>query len=246
MTAPMDNPHSPPGPGALARAVGSAQSMAPQRDETLRQFEANASYSPLVRELAAVGDLRRYRKGTILIHEADAGDTLFIILQGRVKAYSLDASDKEITYGVFGPGEYFGEMALDGGPRSASVITQLATVCAVVTRARLLAFIATRPEFALELLSKVIRRLRATTHSARSLAFLDVYGRLSECLATMAREQPDGSLRLEEHITHQEIASRVGCSREMVSRILKDLEQGGYLRVVDRRIEVIRKLPLRW
>ena len=200
----------------------------------------------LVNELAALGEVRRYRKGTILIHEADVGDTLFFILAGQVKAYSVDANDKEITFGVFGPGDYLGEMALDGGPRSGSCITLQASVCSVVTRATLLAFIARRPEFAIELLCKVISRLRLTTTSARNLAFIDVYGRLTACLMTLAKPQPDGTLRIEERITHQEISSRAGCSREMVSRILKDLETGGYLRVDEKRIVLVKKLPPRW
>ena len=69
-----------------------------------------------VRMLAARGEIKRYRKGTILIHEGDRGDTLFILLGGRVKVFCTDAKDKEITFGVFGAGEYFGEMALDGEP----------------------------------------------------------------------------------------------------------------------------------
>lgn len=199
-----------------------------------------------VRELADTGDVRKYRKGTILIHEADVGDTLFIVLSGQVKVFCTDTKDKEITFGVFGPGEYIGEMALDGGPRSASVITLQATTCSLVSRAKLLAYIARRPEFAIELLSKVIHRLRMATASARNLAFIDVYGRLTGCLMGLAKAQEDGTQRIEERITHQEIASRVGCSREMVSRILKDLENGGYVRVEARRIVLVKKLPLRW
>jgi CRP/FNR family transcriptional regulator, cyclic AMP receptor protein len=214
--------------------------------DILKAFGADERHSSLLRELAAQGDVRAYRKGSILIQEADVGDTLYIVLQGQVKAYSVDLSDKEITFGVFGPGEYFGEMALDGGPRSASVITLQASVCAVVTRTRLLAFIGKNPEFALELLAKVIRRLRQTTTSARNLAFIDVYGRLTGCLVGMATPQTDGTQRIEERITHQEIASRAGCSREMVSRILKDLENGGYLKIEDRKIVLVKRLPLRW
>lgn len=215
-------------------------------DPLLKAFCSDARHPALLRELAAQGELRRYRKGTIVIAEGDVGDTLFIILAGQVKAYSVDHNDREITYGVFGAGEYTGEMALDGAPRSANVITMEATTCAVITRARLLAFIALQPEFALELLAKVIRRLRATTLNARNLAFIDVYGRLTQCLHELAKPQPDGTHRIEERLTHQEIASRVGCSREMVSRITKDLETGGYLRLDARRIVLLKKLPLRW
>ena len=212
----------------------------------LDSFVADEKYTAGVRALAARGDVRRYRKGTILIHEGDSGDTLFIVLSGRVKVFCTDANDKEITFGVFDAGEYFGEMALDGGPRSASVITQQPCVCAVVTRHTLLAFLTQRPEFALELLSKVIRRLRLATRDARNLAFIDVYGRLTAWLQELAKPQADGTMRITERITHQEIASRVGCSREMVSRILKDLESGGYVRIAQRRIELAAKLPQRW
>lgn len=212
----------------------------------LDSFVADEKHAPDLRALAARGDVRRYRKGTILIHEGDSGDTVFIVLSGRVKVFCTDQNDKEITFGVFGAGEYFGEMALDGGPRSASVITQQPSVCAVITRATLLVFIAQHPEFALELLSKLIRRLRLATRVASNLAFIDVYGRLTRCLHELASPQPDGSERITERITHREISSRVGCSREMVSRILKDLESGGYVRVTDKCIVLVGKLPQRW
>ena len=212
----------------------------------LARLIASTSFTIGVRALTTHSEVRRYRKGSILIHEGDTGDTVFILLSGRVKVYCTDSNDKEITFGLFGPGEYFGEMALDGGQRSASVVTQEACVCAVVSRINLLGFIAQRPEFALELLSKVIRRLRLATRDARNLAFIDVYGRLTQCLQDLAAAQADGTRRIEERITHQDIASRVGCSREMVSRILKDLQSGGYVRIVERRIVLVGKLPQRW
>ena len=214
--------------------------------DALEEFAANEAYDANLRELAQRGDVRRYRKGTILIHEGDAGATMFIVLSGRVKVFCTDANDKEITFGIFGPGEYVGEMALDGGARSASVITQLPSVCSIISRTTLLAFIGQYPEFSLQVLSKVIRRLRLATRDARNLAFIDVYGRLTRCLYELATEQADGSQRIVERITHQEIASRVGCSREMVSRILKDLESGGYIQVLDRHLVLMKKLPQRW
>ncbi|SDP24129.1 CRP/FNR family transcriptional regulator, cyclic AMP receptor protein [Rhodoferax sp. OV413] len=211
-----------------------------------QRFCDDPSHPQLVRELVPLGEVRRYRKGSILIHEADAGDTLFVVVDGRVKVYCTDDNDKEITFGVIGPGEYFGEMALDGGPRAASVVTLESTVCALLTRNTLLGFIARQPEFALHLLSKVIRRARMATNSARNLAFVDVYGRLSQCLLGLATPQEDGTQKITERLTHQEIASRTGCSREMVSRILKDLENGGYVRIENRQIVLMQPLPARW
>jgi CRP/FNR family transcriptional regulator, cyclic AMP receptor protein len=209
-------------------------------------FVANHDHPATLRKLATRGDLRRFRKGSILIHEGDLGDTLFIVLKGRVKVYCMDEHAREITFGIFGPGEYVGEMALDGGPRSASVITLEPTVCAVVRRDQILAFVGQYPEFSFEMLSKVIHRLRLATRDARNLAFIDVYGRLTRLLNELALPQSDDRRRVPERITHQEIASRVGCSREMVSRILKDLSLGGYLAVQEQRIVLIGKLPQRW
>ena len=214
--------------------------------DELERFSTDEHYPADVRSLARRGVLRRYRKGSLLIQEGDLGDTVFIVIAGRIKVFCLDTNDKEISFGNFGPGEYVGEMALDGGPRSASVITLEASTCAVITRASLLAFIAESPEFAITLLSKVIQRLRLATRDARNLAFVDVYGRLTQFLQELAQPQADGTQLVSERLTHQAIASRVGCSREMVSRILKDLESGGYLRTVERRIQIRRKLPQRW
>ncbi|MEN9538950.1 MAG: hypothetical protein RLZZ126_1185, partial [Pseudomonadota bacterium] len=121
-----------------------------------------------------------------------------------------------------------------------------ASTCTVLRRTDLLSFIAEHPEFALDMVAKVNNRLRITTLSARNLAFLDVYGRLSQLLLALAKPNPEGGQVIEERLTHAEMASRVGCSREMVSRILKDLETGGYLGFRERRIAILKKLPARW
>ena len=107
--------------------------------------------------LAVRGRTARYRKGALLIQEGEQRDEQFIVLSGRVKAFSTDDRDREIVYGVYGPGEYLGEMSLDGGPRSASVIALEATSCAVLTRQTLAEHIAAHPEFAFELIAKVIQ-----------------------------------------------------------------------------------------
>ena len=139
-------------------------------------------FSPALRALAERAEPRRYRKGVLLIQEGDQGDTLYIVLAGRVRAFSQGDNEREITYGVYGPGEYVGEISLDGGPRSASVITVEPTACVVIPRQTLLLHIAQYPEFAFELLSKVIRRARSATLSAKQLALNDVYGRLRALL----------------------------------------------------------------
>ncbi|HEY6355629.1 MAG TPA: Crp/Fnr family transcriptional regulator [Burkholderiaceae bacterium] len=190
--------------------------------------------------------MRRYRKGTVLIEEGDVSDTLYIILSGGVRIYSSGERGREVTHGTYGPGEYVGEMSLDGGPRSASVVTTEATTCAVVTRTTLQGYIGENPSFAFELLSKVIRRARAATLSAKQLALNDVYGRLVALFNDLSVPQPDGSRLVQERLTHQDAANRLGCSREMVSRLMKDLERGGYVAQREGRISVLGRLPARW
>jgi CRP/FNR family transcriptional regulator, cyclic AMP receptor protein len=199
-----------------------------------------------LRLLAQRGELRRYRKGTALIREDEQGDTLFILLAGRVRVFGSGDNGREITYGTYGAGEYLGEISLDGGPRSANVTTLEPTHCAIVTRKTLLQHIAEHPEFALDLLAKVIRRARAATLSTKQLALNDVYGRLVLLLNSLAVEQPRGARTIDVRLTHQEMANRLGCSREMVSRLMKDLQVGGHLFAEGSGWKIDGRLPVRW
>jgi CRP/FNR family transcriptional regulator, cyclic AMP receptor protein len=210
------------------------------------ELEDLPALSDALRALARRGEVRRYRKNTLLIEEGDHGDTLYLILAGRLRSYASGDKGREITYGVYGPGEYLGEMSLDGGPRSANVITLEASTCAVITRTTLQRHIAEHPEFAFELIAKIIRRARAATLSAKQLALNDVYGRLVLLLNSLAVAQNDGTLVVGEKLTQQEMANRLGCSREMVSRLMKDLAAGGYVRLAEHRVLLLRPLPTRW
>jgi CRP/FNR family transcriptional regulator, cyclic AMP receptor protein len=217
--------------------------MAPQKEPDLHDLVQTLPQA--LHALAARGTLRSYRKGTLIIEEGTHGDTLYVLLTGRVKAFSSDARGREVVYGVYGPGDYFGEMSLDGGPRSASVIADAACTCAVLTRQTLREHIQAEPEFAFELIARVARRARVATQSARSMALLDVYGRVVQLFESLAVAQADGTRLIAERLTHAEIASRVGCSREMVSRLMKDLEAGGYLSA-NKELRLLRSLPARW
>ena len=207
-----------------------------------------APLTDAVRALARRGELVRFAKGAVLIQEGSYGDMLYVVLDGRLRIYgSHMANEREITHGTYGPGEYVGEMSLDGGPRSANVMALVPTVCSTVTRRTLEAHLAEHPAFAFELLSKVIRRARAATLSAKGMALNDVYGRLKALLESLAEAQPDGTRRVTEKITHLELANRAGCSREMITRQLNDLQQGGYIST--RRggdLLLLKALPPRW
>ena len=205
-----------------------------------------AALNPALRPLALKGAIRSYRKNSVIINEGEVGDSLFVLLQGRVKVYSTDTDGHEITFNVVEQGDYFAEMWLDGGPRSASVMTLEPSVCSIVSRVALREHLAEEPEFALDLISQVIRRARAATETARNMALLDVYGRVVVTLeGQRGAARPDAPIELTQ-ITHQNIANRVGASREMVSRLLKDLEKGGYIELGVKRITLLKKLPARW
>jgi CRP/FNR family cyclic AMP-dependent transcriptional regulator len=217
-----------------------ATAATPDPDQLIAALE-----SPALRELATRGRIQHYRKDVVIVHEGDFGDTLYIILAGRAKVYATGADEREIVFDIHGPGEYVGEMALDGGPRSASVMTLEPTTCSVVTRVTLKDHIAKHPEFAFELLAKVIRRARRATERARDLALLDVYGRVRRLFDSLAVER-EGVRQIPEKLTHQEIADRVGSSREMISRLLKDLTEGGYISVAEKVITLRKPLPPAW
>lgn len=201
---------------------------------------------PLVRDLARGGQLRSLARNSVFIQEGEKGDSLFVILSGRAKVFVADAEGREMVLDIHGPGDYVGEMALDGRPRAASVMAMEPTVCSVLTRDALRAAIAANPDLAMNLIFTLIERARIATENVRNLALMDVYGRVARLLLSLAVEQPDGKMVVPEKLTQQDIADRVGASRDMVSRIFKDLTTGGYVTVVDRQITINRKPPARW
>ena len=210
----------------------SAAPVPPLHDETLQN-------------IAASGVIRTFPRHTVLINEGYVGDALYVVLAGRVKVYSSNEAGREFVIDFHGPGEYVGEMTLDGAPRSASVVTVEPTTCAVVGRAQFRDFILAHPDFAMHLIERLIHRVRVTTGNLKSLALSDVYGRLVRLLNTLGSEV-DGRLVIPEKLTQQEIADRVAASRDMIGKLMKDLVSGGYLAVEERTITVLKKLPTGW
>jgi CRP/FNR family transcriptional regulator, cyclic AMP receptor protein len=195
--------------------------------------------------LAASAVTRRFPRNAVLINEGEQGDSLFIVIEGRLKVYASNEVGKEVVIDFHGPGECVGEMSLDGAPRSASVVTTEPTTCAIVGRAQFREFIRDHPDFALYLITKLIQRARRATENLKSLALSDVYGRLLRLLGDLARDE-EGRQVVTERLTQQDIAERIGASRDMVSRLMKDLVTGGYLAVEDRRITILKRPPAAW
>jgi CRP/FNR family transcriptional regulator, cyclic AMP receptor protein len=212
---------------------------------TPRSAGPAALKADLLRDIAARGGVRRYAAHTVFINEGDNADSLFIVLSGRVKVYAANAAGKEVILTTLGAGEYVGELALDGGVRSASVMTLEPTTCAVVAGANLREFLAAHPDFAQHLVIDLIRRLRRLTASVKSLALEDVYGRVVGLLQVLSED--DGKRRVvAQKLTQQDIAEHVGSSREMVSRVFKELTVGGYVMVDAGRIVILKTPPAAW
>lgn len=199
-------------------------------------------------ELAGIshhGVAREFRPRTVLVTEGERTNALYIIIEGRVRAYVSDANGREAVLSVMGPGEYFGELAYDQGPRSASVITLEQCRLLVVPHADFAAFVEGNPAFARSFINKLIGHVRTLTQNVRSLALMDAYGRVARLLLDSSIKK-DGEQFVPERLTQSDIASRVGCSREMVSRIFKDLVLGHYITVEAERIVINRKPPAHW
>ncbi len=196
----------------------------------------------MLKEMIPLGTVRTYPKGSIIVHTGDISDSLYVILSGRVKVFISDEDGKEFILSTISPGDYFGEVALDGGPRTASIMTLEACRFFVIPKAEVKALIEHHPDFARDLIGRLIRKVRNLADSVHNLALLSVYCRLLKFIEEQSTQCEDGRLATE-RLTQQEIAARVGASREMVSRIITDLTNCGYISVENRRIIVHKELP---
>ena len=199
-----------------------------------------------LRALAERSVTRNYSKQAIIVNEGDESDSLYLILSGRVKIYLADEHGKELILAIKGPGQYFGEMVLDDEPRSASVMTLEPAQFAILSRADFKAFLLSHATVSLQLIQNLIHLARGLNQNVRNLAMLDVYGRVARILLELAVDQGGGKMVIPERLTQKDIAARVGASREMINRILRDLTTGGYVSVEAGRITINKAPPPRW
>jgi CRP/FNR family cyclic AMP-dependent transcriptional regulator len=199
----------------------------------------------LLDAIAQRGDVRSFPTHAILINEGDTTDSLYILLAGRLKVYVSSDDGRDMVLAEIGPGEYLGELSLDHERRSASVQAIEPCTCCVVQGAQLRAFLGEHPDFALHLTHKLIRTVRRLTEQVKSLALQDVYHRMVRLLTELS--EPVGDERVLRHkLTQRDIADRIGSSREMVNRVMKDLIAGGHVSLRDGRHVIHGKLPPAW
>ena len=195
--------------------------------------------------MATCGELQDFPANEVFIREGEDARHIYILLSGRVKVYGSAENGREFIYNIMGPGDFLGELCLDGGVRSASVATLEPTTCVVVGSDDLRYFMAAHPDFGINLVNKLIQRVRHVTEHLKSVALDDVYHRVVHFLESQAEEQR-GRRIVSERLTQQDIADRVGASREMVNRILRNLVQGGFMIKDGRRFVLLKPLPERW
>jgi CRP-like cAMP-binding protein len=191
--------------------------------------------------LARLTTRRRCPKDSVVFFENEEGDSFFMILEGRIKVTILGDDGREIILSVLGPGDFFGEMALlDNEPRSATAIAVEETELLLLQRADFQS-VAAKRSITGALVKVLTARLRRANHQISTLALLDVYGRVARVILDMAKEEGkrlrDGSMTFRRP-THQEIANRIGTTRETVTRMLKDLERQGLIKVEGKEIVV--------
>jgi CRP/FNR family cyclic AMP-dependent transcriptional regulator len=212
----------------------------PQTAGPFANLEENA-----LRSLSPHGAVRSFSKNAVIVNEGDATDSLYILLSGRAKAFVSEEDGREVVLSTFAVGDYFGELVLDGGPRSASIMTLEPCRFFVIPRGDIEGLLDHNPAFARHLIHLLIGKVRSLTQRVLDLALKDVYGRFAKFVDENAIAQ-NGKQVVPERLTQHDIAARIGGSREMVNRIVKDLTEGGYISVNAKQITVHKKLPAHW
>ena len=203
-----------------------------------------------LRALSRKGRLVRFKANSQIITQGQTGQEVFVVLDGKLEAYihSNGCKERRMTLAVLQAGDIFGEIGLDGGERTASVCTVSASVCAMVHASEVVQQRAKDPALQELLTVTANHRNRHNTLLMTQTIFSDIYTRMVDLLMGLSKpfSNPEYN-HVPERITHQEIANRLGCSREMVSRLLKDLENGEYIkRHTDQTLLLKQPMPVAW
>jgi CRP/FNR family transcriptional regulator/CRP/FNR family cyclic AMP-dependent transcriptional regulator len=231
-----------------ARRSGSAES-----NDHLTSLENVSLFAGLdaegLRELAAAVKRRAFRPGEVIFHRDDAGQVLYVIQSGKVKIYITSQDGQEVSLAVFGPGDYFGELALlDGQPRSASAIAIEPVETFALQRTDFINAVMHHPRIAIQVMNVLSRRLRQTDAMIEDLLFLDVHGRVAKKLLELAElhglRTPEG-IRIDLRLTQGELAAMVGASRESVNKVMGYFTDKRFISTDKYKITIIRLAELR-
>ncbi len=219
--------------------------------ETIEILKKNDLFKDLDEaDLHAIAELtktRKVAKNTYVINEGDEDSTMYIIKQGTVNVMVANDEGKEMILTTLKPGDQFGELSLlDAEPRSANVISNEKCEFLLIHKAPFYKLLEENSAIAISIIKYLCNKVRLITYLAQGLALMDVYGRLVKLLLDLSEINEEGEQVVTIPLTHKDIALRVGSSREMISRILKELETGNYLTIEHKIIKINKKLPLAW
>ena len=181
--------------------------------------------------LARVVSRKSYARGAQILAAGDPTDSLYILISGRIKVLMSDLDGKEVILSILGPNEFVGEMGLiDNSPRSASVVALESCELICISKADFKRCLADNFDMAMTVMRGLVKRLREADKQIGSLALMDVFGRVARLLLETA-EVVDGEKVVTKKLSKQDIARMIGASREMVSRVMKHLQEAGYIEV---------------
>jgi len=184
---------------------------------------------------------RRFRRGEIIVEHGRKSNALYILLTGRARVLTADSRGREVILAVLQSGDYVGEMSLiDDEPHSATVRAEVQTDMLILGRAEFTRCLPENSSLSYAIMHGLVQRLRSADRQIESLALLDVYGRVARTLLDMAVD--DGETKIiRNKVSRQDLAKVVGASREMVSRVMKDLEERGMIETQDNGSVIIKQ-----
>jgi CRP/FNR family transcriptional regulator, cyclic AMP receptor protein len=185
---------------------------------------------------------RRFKRGELIVEQGKKSNALFIILTGRARVLTTDTRGREVILANLAPGDYIGEMSLiDNEPHSASVRAEVQTDVLMLGRVEFARCLPENTSMAYAVMKGLVQRLRHADRKIESLALMDVYGRVARALIEAAEPDADGQAVIRDKVSRQDLAKMVGASREMVSRVMKDLEERGYIETLDNNSVLIKE-----
>ena len=199
--------------------------------ELIRRVPLFSMLTPLQGEsVAAAVVKRRFKRGEAIVEQGKQSNALSIILTGRARVIATDARGREVILATMHPGDYVGEMSLiDNEPHSATVLAEIQTDALILGRLEFARCLPENGSMAYAVLTGLVQRLRQADRKIESLALMDVYGRVARSLLEFSVADNDGNAIIRDKVSRQDLAKMVGASREMVSRVMKDIEERGFI-----------------
>jgi CRP/FNR family cyclic AMP-dependent transcriptional regulator len=185
---------------------------------------------------------RRFKRGECIVEQGKKSNCLAIVLTGRARVVTTDTRGREVILATMNPGDYVGEMSLiDNQPHSATVKAEVQTDVLILGRTEFARCLPENTSMAYAVMKGLVQRLRHADRKIESLALMDVYGRVARALLEFAQPDKEGVLTIKDRVSRQDVAKMIGASREMVSRVMKDLEDRGFIEVTEDGSTVIKE-----